>query len=69
MKDDSGDYGTDDHTGATIKPGTPVCSHCGTPIDTTEWYPIVTETTGTDSVILHSFCDEECQNAWDDGEP
>ncbi|GKZ13943.1 MULTISPECIES: DUF7576 family protein [Haladaptatus] len=43
---------------------TPVCSHCDRPIDTTAWYPIVTETKEDGSVVLHSFCDETCQAAW-----
>ncbi|WP_458209988.1 DUF7576 family protein [Haladaptatus sp. NG-SE-30] len=43
---------------------TPVCAQCGDPIDTTSWFPVVTETTEDGSVRLHSFCDKSCHDAW-----
>ncbi|WP_266075520.1 DUF7576 family protein [Haladaptatus caseinilyticus] len=64
MRDDAEDRNVDTRTEVTSRTGTPICSHCGSPIETTEWFPIVTETTESESVVLHSFCDETCQDAW-----
>ncbi|MFC7203481.1 hypothetical protein ACFQJC_08150 [Haloferax namakaokahaiae] len=36
---------------------------CNSRIDTTEWYPVVTELSG-ESVILYPFCDDECLDKW-----
>ncbi|WP_049971490.1 DUF7576 family protein [Haladaptatus cibarius] len=64
MNEDTDDREPEDRTTAASPMGTPVCSHCGSPIETTDWFPIVTETTGSESVVLHSFCNEACQDAW-----
>lgn len=48
--------------------GTPVtrCEHCGTAIDTSDWYPVASERDDGGSVRLYDFCDETCQAAWRD---
>ncbi|MFB6179540.1 MAG: hypothetical protein ABEI77_07455 [Halorientalis sp.] len=40
------------------------CHHCGTAIDTAEWYPVVTSTDETGALELYSFCDTQCRAAW-----
>lgn len=65
MSDDAEDRKLAHQSDVVSAMGTPVCSHCDTPIETTEWFPIVTETTESESVVLHSFCDETCQDEWE----
>lgn len=43
--------------------GPMTCANCGSLIDTTRWYPIVTKTEGG-SIIFHAFCDDQCAAAW-----
>lgn len=45
---------------------TTVCAHCGTDIDTDEWYPVETETDGDDRLVFHAFCSERCRSRWTD---
>ena len=40
------------------------CAECDARIDTSRWYPIVTRIVD-DEVRLHSFCDENCRDAWE----
>lgn len=40
------------------------CHYCGSPIDTAEWYPIVTTTDEGGKVELYPFCDNRCRDTW-----
>lgn len=42
-----------------------VCEHCGTGIDTDEWYPVETETDDHGTLVFHPFCSERCRSAWE----
>ncbi len=44
-----------------------VCDHCGSAIDTTEWYPVTNERGPDGSIRLYDFCSEDCRDAWLDG--
>ncbi|WP_424018976.1 DUF7576 family protein [Halorientalis pallida] len=46
-------------------PTTTVCEHCGTGIDTNEWYPVETATAGDGTLRFHSFCSDRCRSAWE----
>ncbi|WP_410764534.1 hypothetical protein [Haloferax sp. DFSO60] len=39
------------------------CTNCGSHIDTSQWFPIVTELE-EESVILYTFCDDDCLDQW-----
>ncbi|WP_232686357.1 DUF7576 family protein [Halobacterium zhouii] len=43
-----------------------VCEYCGTPIDTSEWYPVTNRRDPDGSVELYAFCSETCQDSWCD---
>lgn len=39
------------------------CANCGSVLPTDEWCPVVTcEEEG--SMVIHSFCDDDCKEAW-----
>lgn len=40
------------------------CKHCGTAIDTSDWYPVTTDRASDGTLQLHSFCSEACQEEW-----
>ena len=40
------------------------CQYCGSPIDTADWYPIVTATDERGKVELYAFCTKQCRNTW-----
>jgi hypothetical protein len=40
------------------------CEHCGSPIDTSDWYPVTNERHLDGSIRLHHFCTEDCRAAW-----
>jgi endogenous inhibitor of DNA gyrase (YacG/DUF329 family) len=43
-----------------------VCAHCGTTIDTSEWYPVETATDRDGTLVFHPFCSANCRSAWMD---
>ncbi|WP_458190514.1 DUF7576 family protein [Haladaptatus sp. NG-WS-4] len=64
MNDDSEVEKPETRTSVDSSTERPVCAQCGDPIETMDWFPVVTETTDVGSVRLHSFCDEACHDAW-----
>lgn len=40
------------------------CAHCGSTFEQGEWYPVAEETDRAGQPTLHSFCDEQCKDAW-----
>lgn len=40
------------------------CAHCRTRLPKDEWCPVVTETASDGSLLLRSFCDEDCKESW-----
>ncbi|WP_425492995.1 DUF7576 family protein [Natrinema amylolyticum] len=40
------------------------CATCGATLPNDEWCPIVTETDAEGDLVIRSFCDEACKNAW-----
>lgn len=42
------------------------CAHCRDPIETSEWYPIVTRTDDHGELRMIAFCSEACRDAWID---
>lgn len=50
-------------TDGSGRPDSTLCAHCGTQIDTTEWYVIATDFEG-ETVVFNAFCDESCKRAW-----
>lgn len=43
------------------------CAHCGAVFEPGVRYPVTTRRDG-DGLEVYSFCDCECQAAWDDGD-
>lgn len=43
-----------------------VCANCATPIDASEWHPVVARTDGATTVYL--FCDIDCKVGWVEAE-
>lgn len=41
------------------------CAHCGAILNGDDWYPVVTITATHNGPNLYSFCDEDCQAAWE----
>lgn len=39
------------------------CAACGAVIDTSDWYPVATDT-NDGTLRLHPLCDEACHRAW-----
>ncbi|MBV0925129.1 hypothetical protein KTS45_13070 [Halomicroarcula limicola] len=39
-----------------------LCTTCGTPIDTTEWYPVTT--VPEEGHRIYAFCGEVCRERW-----
>lgn len=39
------------------------CAACGVVIDTSDWYPVATDT-DDGALRLYPLCDEECHRAW-----
>lgn len=62
--------GGDNSTGSTASPEEPTadtgttCTECGTPIETSDWYPIRTDRDDDGDLRLYPFCSEDCQAAW-----
>ncbi|MFD1585788.1 hypothetical protein ACFR9U_02240 [Halorientalis brevis] len=40
------------------------CHCCGSAIDTSDWYPIVTAKDERGNVALYAFCDKQCRETW-----
>lgn len=40
-----------------------MCENCGLCIDTSDWYPVVTEVE-SETVVLYTFCDDRCLGTW-----
>ena len=40
------------------------CEHCGTTIETADWYPVASERDEDGSLALYHFCSEDCRSAW-----
>lgn len=40
------------------------CEQCGSPIETTDWYPVSRHEDSDGSMQFYAFCSEACQNAW-----
>jgi len=40
------------------------CACCGTPIDMTEWHPLVTRTNDDGSFQVFAFCSRDCKTTW-----
>lgn len=40
------------------------CAACGATIPADEWCPVVTDTDADGNLVIRSFCDRECKNAW-----
>lgn len=45
-----------------------VCARCGATLTDGEWHPVVSEAAADGEHQFFSFCDEDCQAAWVDGE-
>lgn len=44
------------------------CTHCGSTVDTSDWYPVTKERDEDGSLELYPFCGDECQEAWLDSD-
>lgn len=44
------------------------CASCGTTLPKDKWCPIVTETDAEGDLVVRSFCDEHCKDAWTNNE-
>lgn len=42
------------------------CDHCGSTIDTSEWYPVTKERDQDGSLRLYAFCSVRCRDEWRD---
>lgn len=40
------------------------CDNCESPFTRGEWHPVVTENSEDGGLVFHSFCDDDCKNAW-----
>ena len=40
------------------------CATCGATLPKDEWCPVITETDPTGDLVVRSFCDEACKDAW-----
>lgn len=43
------------------------CDHCGATLPSDEWFP-ATDVVEDGRLEIYSFCNEECQQFWSDGE-
>lgn len=41
------------------------CEYCGATLELTEWCPVVSTTDAEGTLQFHTFCDEDCMDAWD----
>lgn len=41
-----------------------VCEHCGSAIDTSDWFPVTHERDSDGSLQFYHFCDEACERSW-----
>lgn len=46
--------------------GTETCGHCGSGIDTADWYPVATRTASDGTFRIYGFCGDDCRSAWMD---
>jgi hypothetical protein len=51
----------------SARPFHEVCAACGAPLTDGEWHPVVSERSDGEHRFF-SFCDEDCQTAWADGD-
>ncbi|WP_224450312.1 DUF7576 family protein [Haloprofundus salilacus] len=40
------------------------CEYCGSPIETSEWYPVATVRDSNGELQIYSLCSDECRAAW-----
>ncbi len=40
------------------------CSHCGRRFEQDVRYPVTVEEDDDGTLSIHSFCDDDCQDAW-----
>lgn len=54
----------EDETSSDGASGGEPCAHCGSAIETDDWYPIAAERDEDGSLNLYHFCSEDCRSAW-----
>ena len=42
------------------------CATCGATLPKDEWCPTVTDTDAEGNLVIRTFCDQDCKNAWTD---
>ncbi|WP_449406647.1 DUF7576 family protein [Natronobacterium haloterrestre] len=53
---------------APLNEGLELCANCGTALSKDEWCPILTDTDADGDLVIRSFCDEGCKEAWSDAD-